>query len=175
MSEESSGSDLLVTIDDLLDDPTLSIQPAYVPAAAHSTPVSWVHATEQIDPRPHLRRNELVCTLGSSLVEARSAQRFVEAVADAGVAGIALGLGEGERGPAARDNFAVETLRFGARGRVRRRPARCRAIDSRMRGHRGRTSQRPAIPDAPGSQGSLRRIRGSVVESARVCASRERA
>ena len=94
MSDDSSGSDLLVTIDDLLDDPTLSIQPAYVPAAARSTPVSWVHATEQIDPRPHLRRNELVCTLGSSLVEARAAQRFVEAVADAGVAGIALGLGE---------------------------------------------------------------------------------
>ena len=94
VSTESSGSDLLVTIGDLLDDKSLAIQPSYVPIAAQSTPVSWVHATEQVDPRPHLRRNELVCTLGSSLVEARSARRFVEAVADAGVAGIALGLGE---------------------------------------------------------------------------------
>ncbi len=94
MSLESSGSELLVTIGDLLDDHALSIQPAFVPTLARAIPVSWVHATEQVDPRPHLRRNELVCTLGSSLVEERSARRFVEAVADAGVAGIALGLGE---------------------------------------------------------------------------------
>lgn len=83
-----------MTIGDLIDDPSLFVTAEFMPPEARRTPVSWVHATEQVDPRPHLRRHELVCTLGSSLVEPRAAERFVAAVADAGVAGIALGLGE---------------------------------------------------------------------------------
>jgi DNA-binding PucR family transcriptional regulator len=83
-----------VTIGDLISEKSLGIEAAYLTEEAKNTPVSWVHATEQIDPRPHLRRSELVCTLGSALVEPLAAKRFVEAVADASVAGVALGLGE---------------------------------------------------------------------------------
>ena len=57
-------------------------------------PVSWAHSTEMVDPRPHLRDDELVCTVGGSLVDAQSCSRFVEAVRASGSAGICLGLGE---------------------------------------------------------------------------------
>lgn len=87
-------SEFLVTIGDLLADADLSIDAALLPPHSSSVLVSWVHATEQIDPRPHLRQHELVCTLGSSLVEPQAAQRFVEALTDAGASAIALGLGE---------------------------------------------------------------------------------
>lgn len=85
---------MLVTIGDLLDDAALELGAVHVAREMLSVPVSWVHATEQLDPRPHLRPSELVCTLGSSLVRSHSARPFVEAVADAGAAGICLGLGE---------------------------------------------------------------------------------
>lgn len=84
----------LVTIGDLLDDRSVSATAAVLPQAGDQRPVSWVHATEQLDPRPHLRKHELVCTLGSSLVRPRSADAFVAALTESGVAGIALGLGE---------------------------------------------------------------------------------
>lgn len=83
-----------VTIGDLIEDAALSITPAVLPAGGVERPVSWVHATEQVDPRPHLRRHELVCTLGSALVRPRSAESFVAALSSVGVAGLALGLGE---------------------------------------------------------------------------------
>lgn len=94
MQTDVLDSDLLVTIGDLLSAPDLAIEAALLPEGAAAVPVSWVHATEQIDPRPHLRQYELVCTLGSSLVESREARRFVEAVTNAGASAIALGLGE---------------------------------------------------------------------------------
>lgn len=47
-----------------------------------------------VDPRPHLRVDELVCTVGANLVEAQNCARFVEAVRASGSAGICLGLGE---------------------------------------------------------------------------------
>ena len=56
--------------------------------------VSWAHSTEMVDPRPHLRSDELVCTVGANLVDAQSCARFVEAVRASGSAGICLGLGE---------------------------------------------------------------------------------
>ena len=93
------AAEALVTIGDLIADPSLSIVSAVLPAGASERPVSWVHATEQLDPRPHLRRHELVCTLGSALVRPRSADTFVSALAEAGVAGVALGLGEVHLGP----------------------------------------------------------------------------
>lgn len=94
MQTDVLESDLLVTIGDLLSATDLAIEAALLPDGAAAVPVSWVHATEQIDPRPHLRQYELVCTLGSSLVESREARRFVEAVTNAGASAIALGLGE---------------------------------------------------------------------------------
>ncbi len=56
--------------------------------------VSWAHATEMTDPRPHLRGGELVCTVGSALLDAASCTRLVEAVHATGSAGICLGIGE---------------------------------------------------------------------------------
>jgi len=47
-----------------------------------------------VDPRPHLRGDELVCTVGANLVDTQSCARFVEAVRASGSAGICLGLGE---------------------------------------------------------------------------------
>ena len=56
--------------------------------------VSWAHATEMTDPRPHLRGGELVCTVGSALLDSASCTRLVEAVHATGSAGICLGIGE---------------------------------------------------------------------------------
>ncbi|WP_449281870.1 PucR family transcriptional regulator [Leucobacter sp.] len=91
-TQEDAGA--LVTIGDLVADASLVITAVVLRPGASERPVSWVHATEQLDPRPHLRRHELVCTLGSALVRPGSAEVFVAALADAGVSGIALGLGE---------------------------------------------------------------------------------
>jgi len=61
---------------------------------AAETLVSWAHSTEMVDPRPHLRGSELVCTVGSTLSSPASCARFVEAVHATASAGICLGLGE---------------------------------------------------------------------------------
>lgn len=94
MIEASNDLAVMVTLGDLLADASLSATAAVLPDGGVSRPVSWVHATEQLDPRPHLRTHELVCTLGSSLVRPHAAAAFVSALDESGVAGIALGLGE---------------------------------------------------------------------------------
>lgn len=94
MSSMQADSGALVRIGDLIAAGSLAVTAAVLPDGALERQVSWVHATEQLDPRPHLRKHELVCTLGSALVRPRSAETFVAALSDAGVAGIALGLGE---------------------------------------------------------------------------------
>lgn len=83
-----------VTIGDIVAEPALAVHSTVMPPGGMRRAVAWVHATEQLDPRPHLRRNEIVCTLGSALVRGRSAERFVEALISAEVSGLALGLGE---------------------------------------------------------------------------------
>jgi len=62
--------------------------------SATSSRVSWAHATEMVDPRPHLRGSELVCTVGSTLLTPESCAQFVEAVHSTSSAGICLGIGE---------------------------------------------------------------------------------
>ncbi|MGO3678544.1 MAG: PucR family transcriptional regulator ligand-binding domain-containing protein, partial [Microbacteriaceae bacterium] len=84
----------LTSINDLLSNDALSLTPVFLPPGAAETQVSWVHSTEQLDPRPHLRHHELVCTLGSALVRPGAAEHFVAALAEAEVAGVVLGLGE---------------------------------------------------------------------------------
>lgn len=61
---------------------------------ALSRVVSWAHATEMVDPRPHLRGAELVCTVGSALLNAENCARLVEAVKATDSAGICFGIGE---------------------------------------------------------------------------------
>ena len=56
--------------------------------------VSWAHSTEMVDPRPHLRAGDLVCTVGTNLVDPQNSVRFVEAISASGSAAICLGLGE---------------------------------------------------------------------------------
>ncbi|MGO3832426.1 MAG: PucR family transcriptional regulator [Microbacteriaceae bacterium] len=84
----------LTSLGDLMNNEVLSITAVFLPVEGAATPVSWVHSTEQADPRPHLRRHELVCTLGSALVKPGAAEHFVTVLAEAQVAGIVLGLGE---------------------------------------------------------------------------------
>ena len=56
--------------------------------------VSWAHLTEMVDPRPHLRPGDLVCTVGTNLVDPQNSVRFVDAVRASESAAICLGLGE---------------------------------------------------------------------------------
>ncbi len=78
----------------LLADRGLALEPVHLPIGARARRVTWVHATEQVDPRPHLRPHEFVCTLGSSLVQPSACRAFARIVSAAGCAGIGLGLGE---------------------------------------------------------------------------------
>ena len=57
-------------------------------------PVRWVHTTELLDPSPYLRGRELVCTVGSSLVDGPSCRRFVLALSRAQASGLCFGVGD---------------------------------------------------------------------------------
>lgn len=74
--------------------PSLGLREVVGTAGMLERRVSWAHSTEMVDPRPHGRSGELVCTVGSSLVDPLNCARFVEAVHASGSAGICLGLGE---------------------------------------------------------------------------------
>ncbi|MBK5239141.1 MAG: PucR family transcriptional regulator [Actinomycetales bacterium] len=78
----------------LVDVPELGLRLIVGSEWALSWVVSWAHSTEMTDPRPHLRGSELVCTVGSALLDAASCARLVEAVHATGSAGICLGIGE---------------------------------------------------------------------------------
>jgi hypothetical protein len=56
--------------------------------------VTWAHVTERVDPRPHIRAHELVCTVGTALINPQDSIRFANAVHESGASGICLGLGE---------------------------------------------------------------------------------
>lgn len=82
------------TIGDLAADPRFGLAVIAASPEALDRPISWVHVTEVADPRPHIRQDELVCTVGAALVDPREAARFVQAVQDANCVGVCLGLGE---------------------------------------------------------------------------------
>ncbi|TFD12150.1 PucR family transcriptional regulator [Cryobacterium sp. TMT4-10] len=79
---------------ELVDVPELGLHLVVGSKWALPRVVSWAHATEMTDPRPHLRGSELVCTVGSALLTAANCARLVEAVHATGSAGICLGIGE---------------------------------------------------------------------------------
>lgn len=83
-----------VTIRHLAADPRFGISVVVASPAALERPIAWAHVAEVVDPRPHVREDELVCTVGAALVDPRDAVRFVQAVKDAACVGICLGLGE---------------------------------------------------------------------------------
>lgn len=82
------------TIGDLAADPRFGLTVIEARQEALERPISWIHVTEVVDPRPHIREDELICTVGAALVDPREAARFVQAVHDAGCVGVCLGLGE---------------------------------------------------------------------------------
>ncbi|WP_336661464.1 PucR family transcriptional regulator [Leucobacter sp. USHLN154] len=88
------GAGPRVTIGDLLADATLGLVPVVIADSDANAHVTWAHATEQVDPRPHLRPREFVCTLGSALINPRASEAFVAALADASVACVGIGVGE---------------------------------------------------------------------------------
>ena len=80
------------TVADLLAEPGLGLA-LVTPAADLTRPVRWVQTTELVDPTPYLRPDELVCTVGSSLLSDRAVLAFVEAVAGRAAA-LCFGLGD---------------------------------------------------------------------------------
>ncbi len=72
----------------------LRLRSVAVDAESLSRTVRWAHTTELLNPRPYLRGQELVCTVGASLTDAESCQSFTTAVIDAGAAGICFGVGD---------------------------------------------------------------------------------
>lgn len=83
-----------ITLHDLLSDDELGLTSVVPATDPRLVSVSWVHATEQFDPRPHLRKGELVCTLGSMLVNPEASRHFARTLRSAGVSVLGLGLGE---------------------------------------------------------------------------------
>ncbi len=80
------------TVAHLIGEPGLGI--SLVTSGADLTrPIRWVQTTELVDPKPYLRHDELVCTVGSSLSSAAAIQTFVEAVAGCAAA-VCFGLGD---------------------------------------------------------------------------------
>ena len=86
--------DSAVTLGALIAAEELHLKADVWPPGSRDRPVTWVHMTEQLDPRPHTRISELICTLGSSLVRTHSAEIFVSALVESGCAAVCLGLGE---------------------------------------------------------------------------------
>lgn len=80
------------TVADLLAEPNLGLVLA-TPAADLTRPVRWVQTTELVDPTQYLRPDELVCTVGNSLLNDRAVRSFVEAVARRAAA-LCFGLGD---------------------------------------------------------------------------------
>jgi PucR family transcriptional regulator, purine catabolism regulatory protein len=83
-----------VTIGGLVEFRHLSLSVLVRTPDIDDRPVVWAHPTELTDPRPYLRADELVCTVGASLLTTASCLLLVEAVAASRAAGICLGIGD---------------------------------------------------------------------------------
>jgi DNA-binding PucR family transcriptional regulator len=57
-------------------------------------PIRWAHSTELLDPRPYLRGDELVLTVGTALVDQAACGTFVANVKEAGAAALGYGVGD---------------------------------------------------------------------------------
>lgn len=81
------------TVRDLLAEPGLGLVVRAVPDGVDA-PVRWAHATELLDPRPYLRGQEIVLTVGMSLVDAAACRAFVDHLAEAGASAVGFGSGD---------------------------------------------------------------------------------
>ena len=82
-----------MTVGDLLGIQALRLVQLAGPAAA-SRSVRWAHATELPCPSRYLRGGELILTVGSALTTPAACEAFVQDVASASVAAVALGIGD---------------------------------------------------------------------------------
>src|SRR5687768_17393601 len=62
---------------------------------AADLPIRWVHISELEDPTPWLSGGELLLTTGLALTDEASQRRFVDRLADHGLAGLGFGIGFG--------------------------------------------------------------------------------
>lgn len=92
--QSEAPSNFGMTLRELVAVKSLHLRLVVVPETALDTAVNWAHATEMADPRPHLRKSEIVCTVGSALLTPESCARLVEAVVTTESAGICFGIGE---------------------------------------------------------------------------------
>lgn len=106
------------TLADLLAETSLGLALA-TPGADLSRPVRWVQTTELVNPKPYLRSDELVCTVGSSLTTDAQIHTFVEALSGQ-AAGLCFGLGDVHESPpdslvraCQREGLPLLTLPFG--------------------------------------------------------------
>jgi PucR family transcriptional regulator, purine catabolism regulatory protein len=91
-----------LTVRDILNVPDLALR-LVAGEANVSRPVRWVHASELEDPTPWLKGGELLLTTGRGIGTTPAKQRaYLTRLANAGLAGLGLGLGFGhERVPKA--------------------------------------------------------------------------
>ncbi|MCE1179346.1 MAG: PucR family transcriptional regulator [Micrococcales bacterium] len=81
-----------VTLDQLVDRDDLGLRP--LTGAVEGVPVSWAHAIELEDPTAWLSGDELILTTGLRLPRSRIEQAaYAQRLHDAGVAGLAFGVG----------------------------------------------------------------------------------
>lgn len=83
-----------VTIGALVSLRSLSLSVVVRTADTDERPIVWAHPTELTDPRPYLRADELVCTVGGSLLTTANCLLLVQAAEASHAAGICLGLGD---------------------------------------------------------------------------------
>jgi hypothetical protein len=81
------------TVRDLLDVPALGLAVRAVPDGV-GVPVRWAHMTELLDPRPYLRGQELVLTVGMSLSDDERCRAFVDHLVEAGASAVGFGSGD---------------------------------------------------------------------------------
>lgn len=82
-----------LTVHDILRVPGLALRLA-AGASGLDRPVRWVHISELEDPTPWLKGGELLLTTGAGLGRTPAEQRaYVKRLADAGLAGLGVGLG----------------------------------------------------------------------------------
>jgi purine catabolism regulator len=67
--------------------------------AALGRRIRWIHSTELVDPSQYLRGGELVCTVGTNLLDTVSCAKFVKALAAVDAAGVCFGLGDVHQSP----------------------------------------------------------------------------
>jgi PucR family transcriptional regulator, purine catabolism regulatory protein len=93
---------MALTVRDILNVPGLALR-LVAGEASVGRPVRWVHASELEDPTPWLKGGELLLTTGRGIGTTPAKQRaYLQRLADAGLAGLGLGLGfEHEKVPKA--------------------------------------------------------------------------